>query len=49
MQLALKLILWQETPAHEALASNITEITVQDFHIFSSKVMLLLTQVLIHT
>lgn len=46
MQLALKLILRQETLAREVLASNITEIAAQDFLIFSSRVMLLLTQVL---
>lgn len=46
MQLALKLILRQETLAREVPASNITEITAQDFLIFSSRVMLLLTQVL---
>ena len=44
MQLAFKLILWQETPALEVLASSVME--TSDFHIFSSRVMLLLTQVL---
>lgn len=46
MQLALKLILRQETLAREVPASNITEIAAQDFLIFSSRVVLLLTQVL---
>lgn len=46
MQLALKLILRQETLAREVLSPNIMEITAQGFHIFSSRVMLLLTQVL---